>query len=196
MVTTAPKGKNASFIILKHWMPLGMPIIVTQFIIPETRYMKANSQPPKTAQMTFAMGCALKLRITDLPKGKRDSLAALKHCKPRGMPMMVMQRRRPRSAQTRARARPPKMNQIMFAINRITVTSKNIIFKYSLQGDYITNANACQQKTIYTSIFFETCDYQAVLYERKNRAALTRVRQNNRICKGGRAKNYIIGRKM
>ena len=56
----APNGAKANFVILKHCIPLGMPMIVIQLAIPNRRYAIAISQPPRIDQIRFAIGCDLK----------------------------------------------------------------------------------------------------------------------------------------
>ena len=53
-------------------------------------------------------------RMIVAPKGIRASLAILKHCRPKGIPMMVIQSTRPIPAAVSAISNPPKMSHSMF----------------------------------------------------------------------------------
>ena len=46
-----PKGKRDTQEIFKHWMPNGIPMIVTQINKPEKNQIRAGKNPPNTIQM-------------------------------------------------------------------------------------------------------------------------------------------------
>ena len=117
--TDAPKGVSDSLASLKHCLPKGMPMMVMHHKRLANRKLRDRHRPPKMIQMTFAMGCLPKLVFTFVPKGQAETRASLKHCLPKGMPMMVMHHRMPHKNQAMAEPRPVKMSQRRLPINFI-----------------------------------------------------------------------------
>ena len=70
-------------------------MIVMHKIKPAKTNPTANANPPKTTQIRFAIGCALKLVFGSFPKGKMINLASLNACKPNGIPTIVMHQIKP-----------------------------------------------------------------------------------------------------
>ena len=71
---------------------------------PETIHIilnKSERQPPEDEVVT-----------TFLPKGNSVSIPILKHCNPKGMPMMVIQKTKPITKYPSADTKPPKTNHI------------------------------------------------------------------------------------
>lgn len=91
---------------------------------PRMQYPIAISRPKKMIQIRLTR----KEKppppyITSFPNGKKARLANLKHCRPTGMPMMVMHQRQPASTHARPPINPPNRNQRIFPIVDIVVTS-------------------------------------------------------------------------
>lgn len=121
--TDAPKGIKDSLAILKHCFPIGMPRIVMHQRQPRMQYPIAISRPKKMIQIRLTR----KEKppppyTTSFPNGKKARLANLKHCRPTGMPMMVMHQRQPASTQASPPINPPNRNQRIFPIVDIVVT--------------------------------------------------------------------------
>ena len=64
---------------------------------------------------------------TSAPKGTKDSCISLKHCLPKGMPIMVMQSRTPQINHATADQKPVKRNQRMLPIVFIFVSSIHFV---------------------------------------------------------------------
>ena len=81
---------------------------------PRIRFATAISKPKKTIQITFTKSENMPLPYTiSLPNGHIASDANLKHCKPIGIPMIVMHQISPASSQRIPLNNPPKINQRM-----------------------------------------------------------------------------------
>ena len=118
--TDAPKGIKDSLAILKHCFPR----IVMHQRQPRMQYPIAISRPKKMIQIRLTR----KEKppppyTTSFPNGKKARLANLKHCRPTGMPMMVMHQRQPASTQASPPINPPNRNQRIFPIVDIVVIS-------------------------------------------------------------------------
>ena len=110
----APNGINASFAILKYCFPNGIPTIVKQQTRPMMVASTARVQPVKHIHTMFSRKLpALPIYSTVLPKGKKHSLAILKHCLPTGIPIIVIDQIRPAKHQRRPVTAPPSINHIM-----------------------------------------------------------------------------------
>ena len=60
LVTTFfPNGKSSSIPILKHCMPNGIPIMVTQKTNPIIKYPNAEKKPPQTSQIKLPIAFML-----------------------------------------------------------------------------------------------------------------------------------------
>lgn len=93
--TSAPKGISDSLANLKHCFPNGIPIIMIHHNIPAMTKPMHKSIPPKIIQMTLSTGCLLKSKSTLFPKGQMIRPASLKHCLPKGIPIMVIHHIKP-----------------------------------------------------------------------------------------------------
>lgn len=82
-------------------MAIGMPDVISQIRL----IRKLNVPPPYS---------------TSFPKGKKASLANLKHCVPTGMPTIVIHQSMPYTANTNPATIPPSKNQSKFPISFIT----------------------------------------------------------------------------
>lgn len=128
--TDAPKGIKDSLAILKHCFPIGMPRIVMHQRQPRMQYPIAISRPKKMIQIRLTR----KEKppppyTTSFPNGKKARLANLKHCRPTGMPMMVMHQRQPASTQASPPINPPNRNQRIFPIVDIVVHLNFSLFR-------------------------------------------------------------------
>jgi hypothetical protein len=115
-----PKGVKARFISLKCCLPKGIPIMVMQKRRPKNKWVKAIQKPPKTIQMMFIMverhPVLEEVSVIFTPNGANPTIANLKHCSPKGMPMMVRQRIKPPIIYSKKINIPPKMIQIILPI--------------------------------------------------------------------------------
>ena len=115
VTTEAPNGINASLAILKHCIPIGMPIIVKLHRHPINAASAASSKPLAISQRIFSsIVPAPPPYRTSFPKGKKLSCANLKHCMPTGIPTMVMHQSTPAKTQPSPSQIPPNRNQIKF----------------------------------------------------------------------------------
>lgn len=80
----------------------------------ESKYPKNISQPNRRSQRIFMIGCLPKFTATSFPNGASINPANLKHCLPKGIPIMVIHKRSPKINQEIAVKSPPKRIQIMF----------------------------------------------------------------------------------
>ena len=117
---------NDSFASLKHCLPKGIPMTVMQKRIAEIIYPKASQSPRRITQMMFPIALPVPLPGSiSFPKGKSESLAILKHCKPNGMPITVTQHNTPEISHPMQLQRPTRMNHKMFP--------KRVMFLVSFQ---------------------------------------------------------------
>jgi len=120
-----PNGVSASPAILKCCLPNGIPIIVIQSMIPKNKCVRQMPNPPTIIHSTFMMidkqPLDPPLSITLLPKGHNASIASFNVCKPKGIPIMVIIIRILEIRYSSAVIRPPKMSQIIFPKNFISV---------------------------------------------------------------------------
>lgn len=111
----APKGERASFAILKHCFPNGIPIIVQYKRIPFSAADIASGMPLKTSQTILA-----KVEIAPPPytisflNGTKARDANLKHCFPIGKPIIVMHHMIPENDHPIPCQNPPHKNHIIF----------------------------------------------------------------------------------
>ena len=116
----APKGINASQAILKHWIPMGIPTIVTHHTMPTIAEVMAISHPNKRTQRIFSKNDPKLLPgTTVLPKGHREKPAILKHWTPAGMPIIVQHSSNPATNQSMAMIAPPNKTHRRFPKHRI-----------------------------------------------------------------------------
>lgn len=71
----------------------------------------AISQPKNIIQNRLATGCSSKLIFTSFQKGNKDNPAILKHCFPKGMPMIIMHQSTPSRTHKIHDHQPTKTNQ-------------------------------------------------------------------------------------
>ena len=90
--------------------------MVTHQISPTIKKLMHSPNPNKIIQITFAIGCLPKSVLTSVPKGQMQSLANLKHCKPKGIPIMVIQNISPTKKYPIAENSPVNINHKMFPI--------------------------------------------------------------------------------
>lgn len=80
--------------------------------------------PKRRNQIIFTMkDTAPALYLISFPKGKKDSMANLKHCIPSGNPIMVIHNNRPDNIYARPLRKPPKMNHRIFPNSLIIILS-------------------------------------------------------------------------
>jgi hypothetical protein len=88
-------------------------------ITPTIIYPNAISQPKKIIQIILAIGCLLKSVFIVFPKGNNEKLPILKHCTPKGIPMIVIHQNSPIKIQTKNDQKPTNINHKMFPSNFI-----------------------------------------------------------------------------
>ena len=104
---------SASFAILKHCRPNGIPITVQHSIAPLIAAHIAKGIPLMSIQKTFAMiDGAPPPYCTSLPNGANTRDANLKHCRPKGIPTIVIHHMTPINPHARACHIPPHNIQI------------------------------------------------------------------------------------
>ena len=87
---------------------------------PIAKFPRAIHQPLSRNQITFTINeTAPPPYSILLPNGQKDKPANLKHCRPYGMPTMVMHHNAPDNTQAMPLIKPPKMNQQILPNNLI-----------------------------------------------------------------------------
>lgn len=93
-------------------------------MIPLIQWPSASQNPLITNQRIFTKNeLVLVLYTTFLPNGQKLNPASLKHCRPIGIPTIVMHQSTPAKSQAKPPAKPPKINQIIFPRHPIKQTS-------------------------------------------------------------------------
>ncbi len=101
-----------------------MPIIVQHSSKPLHNAASAKGIPLKIIHRIFAItDKVFPPYSTSLPKGKEARVASLKHCRPIGMPMIVILHRTPAIPHERPCHRPQHKNHIMFPKQPIYISS-------------------------------------------------------------------------
>ena len=124
---------NANFAILKCCNANGIPIIVIHNSKPQIRCTMASSIPHTIIHITLPITPITPKPpgVMSRPKGQRTKPAILKHCTPNGMPMIVMQSKRPTMNHKSDRITPPNTIQsrlpIIFMIFVLSFLSEIII---------------------------------------------------------------------
>ena len=89
--------------------------MVTQYTRPTATELRNSSQPNSRIHTTFIrQEPGPPPPSISLPKGDSTRPAILKHCTPKGIPMIVTQHRRPASAHIMPKTRPPSSSQKIF----------------------------------------------------------------------------------
>lgn len=115
LTIVAPKGDRASFAILKHCSPKGIPMMVQHSNTPFSSAASANGIPLKSIQNKLAIKDIVPLPYcTSLPKGQKAREANLKHCRPMGIPIIVIHHKMPARIHERPCHNPPHKNQMIF----------------------------------------------------------------------------------
>lgn len=116
-------------------------MIVIHKIIADIAYPINISQPKKTAQSMLAIGCLLKFESIVCPNGINVMFANLKHCFPKGIPMIVIHRINPRKNQIIEVKIPPRSSHMILKIRfnnpfflfAITIILYQRFYRHSLQ---------------------------------------------------------------
>lgn len=174
LTIVAPKGDSASFAILKHCSPKGIPIMVQHSKMPFNRAVSASGMPLKIIQKRLAIKeIVLPPYCTSLPKGQKAREANLKHCRPMGIPMMVMHQRTPARTQERPCHNPQHRNQMIFPKHPIHFTSRSnlciacaFFASRPLLFHYNTSSNLIQSKRVHTksSQLMRSCNLKYRFY--------------------------------
>ena len=126
-LTVAPNGINASFAILKHCIPNGMPMMVQHSNIPFTAAHIASGMPLMIIQIIFAINDgAPPPYCTSLPNGANAKDANLKHCTPMGIPIIVAHHKSPIKNHANACQIPPQIIHIILPIHPIIQTPRSL----------------------------------------------------------------------
>ena len=110
----APNGKSANLASFIHCSAKGIPIMVIAKKTAITIYPIAISQPIKSAQMIFAIGCLSMLSTVSFPKGVNTSSANLKHCLAKGIPIIVIANKIPNITNKILAMSHPNIKKIIF----------------------------------------------------------------------------------
>ena len=137
----APKGESDKTASLKHCLPKGIPMIVIHQKMPENKKPTAKKKPPKISQIMFAIGCLPKSVLTLEPNGQKKSLDSLKHCLPKGMPMIVTHQNRPKRKYPRPDQKPVKISQRRLPIVFMLVPPILILFLNIIISSANVNVN-------------------------------------------------------
>lgn len=98
--------------------------------IPTPTSSNAKGTPPNISHNTLSNSDPL-LRVNSIsfPNGAAETLANLKHCRPTGMPTIVIDQRMPNNPQLRKDMNPPKINQAMFpSILKLIILSDSYLY--------------------------------------------------------------------
>lgn len=129
----APKGERESRAILKYCMPKGMPTIVMQSTVPMSALVSASSIPVNRNHATFSRNeVAFESNFISLPKGENERVLNLKHCRPMGMPTIVMHQSSPAKSQPSVLMNPPSTNQRILKRIRIFITFPCVVFVFCM----------------------------------------------------------------
>lgn len=119
-----PNGVRDSSAILKCCIPNGMPAIVMQQRIPKNRCAEATSHQPKRIQSTFINMLrhppAFFPSTTSVPKGHSEKTPNFHSWQPKGIPMTVIMKSKPKRKYTSEISSPPNTSQRMFPMNFIS----------------------------------------------------------------------------
>ena len=117
---SCPKGVSAKPASLKCCIPKGMPIMVIQKSTPKIAWVRKIHTPPIKNQIMFIklerQPCADSLFVISAPNGHKASMPSLIDCKPKGIPIIVINKKTLAIKYSRAIKIPPKTNQIIFPI--------------------------------------------------------------------------------
>lgn len=110
-----PKGIKPSRISLKCWIPKGIPISVTHNNKPNTKCVNAIHIPPINIQIILSSNDIVAddscISTILFPKGTKLAIPTLKHCKPKGIPIIVMHSISPANIYSKNIKKPPNMIQ-------------------------------------------------------------------------------------
>lgn len=121
--TVLPNGIKANLAILKHCKPNGIPRMVIQKIQPINAEPIASSNPEKINHRILRMREPPPPPYsTSFPNGKNARLANLKHCKPIGIPTIVIHHKIPAMNQPSPINIPANRNQIRLPRHPISVS--------------------------------------------------------------------------
>ena len=116
-ITLAPNGMKESLAILKNCFPNGIPTIVIHHIQPTIRFPSAISQPKNTIHMRFTKNENIPFPYTiSFPNGQNANVANLKHCRPTGIPIIVIHHMHPAKTHASPPSNPPNINQRILPI--------------------------------------------------------------------------------
>ena len=104
-----------SLAILKNCFPNGIPTIVIHHIQPTIRFPSAISQPKNTIHMRFTKNENIPFPYTiSFPNGQNANVANLKHCRPTGIPIIVIHHMHPAKIHASPPNMPPNINHRIF----------------------------------------------------------------------------------
>ena len=107
-----------SLAILKNCFPNGIPTIVIHHIQPTIRFPSAISQPKNTIHMRFTKNENIPFPYTiSFPNGQNANVANLKHCRPTGIPIIVIHHMHPAKTHVSLPSYPPNINQRILPID-------------------------------------------------------------------------------
>ena len=116
-ITLAPNGMKESLAILKNCFPNGIPTIVMHHIQPTIRFPSAISHPKNIIHIRFTRNENMPFPYTiSFPNGQNAKVANLKHCRPTGIPIIVIHHMHPAKTQVRPPSNPPNINQRILPI--------------------------------------------------------------------------------
>ena len=120
-ITLAPNGIKESLAILKNCLPNGIPTIVMHQIQPTIRFPSAISHPKNIIHIRFTRNENMPFPYTiSFPNGQNARVANLKHCRPTGIPIIVIHHMHPAKTQAKPPSNPPNINQRILPIVLMT----------------------------------------------------------------------------
>ena len=110
-----------SLAILKNCFPNGIPTIVMHQIQPTIRFPSTISHPKNIIHIRFTKNENMPFPYTiSFPNGQNARVANLKHCRPTGIPIIVIHHMHPAKTQARPPSNPPNINQRILPIVLMT----------------------------------------------------------------------------
>ena len=133
-ITLAPNGMKESLAILKNCFPNGIPTIVIHHIQPTIRFPSAISHPKNIIHIRFTRNENMPFPYTiSFPNGQNARVANLKHCRPTGIPIIVIHHMHPAKTQAKPPSNPPNINQRILPIVLMTIHPPYPMFNILLQ---------------------------------------------------------------
>ena len=151
-------------------------MIVQHKITPTIAFPTAIGIPDTISQIIFASRLtAPPPYMTSFPNGQKDSPANLKHCRPIGIPMIVMHHKQPAAIHASPLRNPPQINhnifprnliicfllsQFVWAVIRKSISFRILIYRFMselscCQNGYLSDTTGYLMNTLYPVIGYQ-----------------------------------------